>query len=388
MHYAVSMFRGSGRGGKRGGCAAATGGGSRGHAAKTPSACRPKRGRRARQEHANARSSPARDPSPSSPQVPHAERREHQSPQWRCPGPARRVDRSADGQDHLRARAKRCRQTSLLRAITGQHATSAGEVRFNGVALNGLAPYNRAKLGVGFVPQGAGGVSAADGEGELLETGYAPVPAQGSLHPGGDLHALPDPENHARAPRGRSFGRPAAAAGDRPAMVTRPKILVLDEPTEGIQPSIIRISAGRSNICATAREWRFCLWNNILISAASWPTMSISWTAERSCMKAPRRNAGYAGCPPAPQPFDRASHAHSHDLCSSRECRQPACSFSAAPAAPMAEAQRIGRPQRAWGRGRLVAKPLAGRTRLQEFYQEGCAKIRLPEMFDGRWRRC
>lgn len=50
----------------------------------------------------------------------------------------------------------------------------------------------------------------------------------------------------------------------------------------------------------------------------------------------------------------------------------------------MAEAQRIGRPQRAWGRGRLVAKPLAGRTRLQEFYQEGCAKIRLPEMFDGR----
>ncbi len=59
-------------------------------------------------------------------------------------------------------------------------------------------------------------------------------------------------------------------------------------------------------------------------------------------------------------PFDRASHAHSHDLCSSRECRQPVALFSAAPAAPMAEAQRIGRPQRAWGRGRLVAKPLAG----------------------------
>ncbi|MFP5076909.1 urease accessory protein UreD [Rhizobium sp. YIM 134829] len=50
----------------------------------------------------------------------------------------------------------------------------------------------------------------------------------------------------------------------------------------------------------------------------------------------------------------------------------------------MAEALSIGRPQRAWGRGRLIAKPLDGRTRLQEFYQEGCAKIRLPEMFDGR----
>ncbi len=40
-------------------------------------------------------------------------------------------------------------------------------------------------------------------------------------------------------------------------------------------------------------------------------------------------------------------------------------------------------PQRAWGRGRLVAKPFAGRTRIAELYQEGCAKIRLPQSFDG-----
>ncbi|SER64988.1 urease accessory protein UreD [Rhizobium sp. NFR03] len=40
-------------------------------------------------------------------------------------------------------------------------------------------------------------------------------------------------------------------------------------------------------------------------------------------------------------------------------------------------------PQRAFGRGRLVAKSAVGRTRLQEFYQEGCAKLRLPTMFDG-----
>ncbi len=41
-------------------------------------------------------------------------------------------------------------------------------------------------------------------------------------------------------------------------------------------------------------------------------------------------------------------------------------------------------PQRAWGKGRLVAKPFAGRTRIAELYQEGCAKIRLPESFDGK----
>ncbi|MDO9415017.1 urease accessory protein UreD [Pararhizobium sp.] len=39
------------------------------------------------------------------------------------------------------------------------------------------------------------------------------------------------------------------------------------------------------------------------------------------------------------------------------------------------------RPQRANGRGRLVTKPLDGRTRLSELYQEGCAKIRMPESF-------
>lgn len=48
----------------------------------------------------------------------------------------------------------------------------------------------------------------------------------------------------------------------------------------------------------------------------------------------------------------------------------------------MAEAAVIA-PQRAWGKGRLVAKPFAGRTRLSEFYQEGCAKIRLPDTFDA-----
>ncbi|OLP62402.1 urease accessory protein UreD [Xaviernesmea oryzae] len=42
-----------------------------------------------------------------------------------------------------------------------------------------------------------------------------------------------------------------------------------------------------------------------------------------------------------------------------------------------------GRAQRAWGSGRLSTKPGQGRTRLDTFYQEGCAKLRLPEMFDG-----
>ncbi|WP_394706091.1 urease accessory protein UreD [uncultured Martelella sp.] len=44
---------------------------------------------------------------------------------------------------------------------------------------------------------------------------------------------------------------------------------------------------------------------------------------------------------------------------------------------------RTARPQRTFGRGQVTAKALAGRTRLDEFYQEGAAKIRIPESFDG-----
>ncbi|ASY64013.1 Urease accessory protein UreD [Sinorhizobium sojae CCBAU 05684] len=48
----------------------------------------------------------------------------------------------------------------------------------------------------------------------------------------------------------------------------------------------------------------------------------------------------------------------------------------------LTEAANIA-PQRAWGKGRLVAKSQGGRTRIAELYQEGCAKIRLPKTFDG-----
>ncbi|MCA1494265.1 urease accessory protein UreD [Sinorhizobium alkalisoli] len=46
-------------------------------------------------------------------------------------------------------------------------------------------------------------------------------------------------------------------------------------------------------------------------------------------------------------------------------------------------ASAIIAPQRAWGKGRLIAKFQGGRTRIAELYQEGCAKLRLPKTFDG-----
>src|SRR5690606_36470740 len=63
---------------------------------------------------------------------------------------------------------------SLLRAIVGQHPLSAGSVSFNGTQLNGMAPYNRARQGVGYVPQGRETFPLLTVK-ENLETGYAPL---------------------------------------------------------------------------------------------------------------------------------------------------------------------------------------------------------------------
>lgn len=130
-------------------------------------------------------------------------------------------------------------KTSLLRAITGQHATSAGEVRFNGVALNGLAPYNRAKLGVGFVPQGREVFPLLTVK-ENLETGYSPVPRKDRFIPEEIFTLFPILKTMLGRRGGDLSGGQQQQLAIGRAMVTRPKILVLDEPTEGIQPSIIK----------------------------------------------------------------------------------------------------------------------------------------------------
>ena len=129
-------------------------------------------------------------------------------------------------------------KTSLLRAITGQHATSAGEVRFNGVALNGLAPYNRAKLGVGFVPQGREIFSRLTVQ-DNLAMGLAYRPA-GTPIPRELFELFPILEQMRGRRGGDLSGGQQQQLAIARALAPGPRLLVLDEPTEGIQPSIIK----------------------------------------------------------------------------------------------------------------------------------------------------
>nr|CAD6596470.1 urea ABC transporter ATP-binding subunit UrtE [Rhizobium sp. TCK] len=130
-------------------------------------------------------------------------------------------------------------KSSLLRAITGQHPVSAGTIRFNEAPLNGLAPYARAKHGVGYVPQGREIFPLLTVQ-ENLESGFAPLQRKERFIPE-EIFSLFSVLGSMLSRRGGdlSGGQQQQLAIGR-AMVMRPKILVLDEPTEGIQPSIIK----------------------------------------------------------------------------------------------------------------------------------------------------
>ena len=130
-------------------------------------------------------------------------------------------------------------KTSLMRAIVGQAPLSRGTIRWRGEALDRLAPYDRARRGVAFVPQGREIFPLLTVR-ENLETGYAPVPRSERHVPGEVFELFPVlKEMLGRRGGDLSGGQQQQLAIGR-ALVTRPSLLVLDEPTEGIQPSIIK----------------------------------------------------------------------------------------------------------------------------------------------------
>ena len=130
-------------------------------------------------------------------------------------------------------------KSSLLRAITGQHPLSAGSIRFNDVKLDGMAPYGRAKRGIGYVPQGREIFPLLSVK-ENLETGYAPLKRAERFIPDDIFNLFPILHTMLGRRGGDLSGGQQQQLAIGRALVTRPKILVLDEPTEGIQPSIIK----------------------------------------------------------------------------------------------------------------------------------------------------
>ncbi len=130
-------------------------------------------------------------------------------------------------------------KTTLLRALVGQQAVSRGSITFDGADITGLKPYERARRGIGYVPQGREIFALLTVE-ENLQTGFAPLP-RGERKIPDDVFSLFPVLRDMLGRRGGdlSGGQQQQLAIGR-ALVMRPRLLLLDEPTEGIQPSIIK----------------------------------------------------------------------------------------------------------------------------------------------------
>jgi len=130
-------------------------------------------------------------------------------------------------------------KTSLLRAIVGQQATSAGTIEWEGQDITKLKPHERARRGIAYVPQGREIFPLMSVE-ENLRTGFAPLPRSLRHVPDEIFELFPVLKDMLHRRGGDLSGGQQQQLAIARALVTRPRLLVLDEPTEGIQPSIIK----------------------------------------------------------------------------------------------------------------------------------------------------
>ena len=130
-------------------------------------------------------------------------------------------------------------KTSLLRALVGQHAISGGTIMLDGADITALRPYERARRGIAYVPQGREIFPLLTVQ-ENLETGFAPLKRMDRAIPDDVFSLFPVLNDMLRRRGGDLSGGQQQQLAIGRALVMRPKLLLLDEPTEGIQPSIIK----------------------------------------------------------------------------------------------------------------------------------------------------
>ena len=129
-------------------------------------------------------------------------------------------------------------KTTLLKSLMGLVPIKSGAIEFNGQAITGATPYQRARAGIGFVPQGREIFARLTVE-DNLRMGLAYKPASTPIPP--QLFELFPVLKQMLQRRGGdlSGGQQQQLALAR-ALAAQPKLIILDEPTEGIQPSIIK----------------------------------------------------------------------------------------------------------------------------------------------------
>jgi urea transport system ATP-binding protein len=130
-------------------------------------------------------------------------------------------------------------KTSLLDALAGQQPISRGTILWEDSDITALRPPDRARRGIAYVPQGREIFPLLTVE-ENLKTGFAPLKRDDRSVPDDVFSLFPVLESMLRRRGGDLSGGQQQQLAIGRALVMRPRLLLLDEPTEGIQPSIIK----------------------------------------------------------------------------------------------------------------------------------------------------
>ncbi|HMQ39872.1 MAG TPA: urea ABC transporter ATP-binding subunit UrtE [Paracoccus sp. (in: a-proteobacteria)] len=129
-------------------------------------------------------------------------------------------------------------KTSLMNLLAGRHPRSGGELRLMGEKLGRVTAQDMARRGVGYVPQGRAIFPLLTVR-ENLETGFGCLPAGERRVPDEIYDSFPVLAEMASRRGGDLSGGQQQQLAIARALVIRPKVLLMDEPTEGIQPNII-----------------------------------------------------------------------------------------------------------------------------------------------------
>ncbi|MEO0830458.1 MAG: urea ABC transporter ATP-binding subunit UrtE [Pseudomonadota bacterium] len=130
-------------------------------------------------------------------------------------------------------------KTSLLKAISGTHTRSNGAITLDGETLGRLPAHALAQRGVAYVPQGRDIFPLLTVR-ENLETAFACLPKAEHRIPDEIFELFPILQEFLARRGGDLSGGQQQQLAIARALITQPKLLLLDEPTEGIQPNIIQ----------------------------------------------------------------------------------------------------------------------------------------------------
>jgi urea transport system ATP-binding protein len=130
-------------------------------------------------------------------------------------------------------------KTTLMKALSGHMSPKAGDILWNGESITKQAPYDRAKSGIAYVPQGRDIFSQLTVE-ENLKTAFSSLKKKDRFIDKEVFELFPVLKQMLGRRGGDLSGGQQQQLAIARALLLRPKMLILDEPTEGIQPSIIK----------------------------------------------------------------------------------------------------------------------------------------------------